>query len=140
MRPFITFKNGEYQFRADKEVIPLNTRFIADMAGLRIGWKRWGGKVVTEDRMGLLSEGFKPPTRHQLGDQDQAQWELDEKQQPRDPWQLTNELTLMGLETGDEFVFATSGKGGIGAIGELSIEKEAYVEYLDVGPISMSLP
>ena len=26
---------------------------------------------------------------------------------------------MRGLETGDEFVFATSGKGGIGAIGEL---------------------
>ncbi|MEI8397340.1 MAG: hypothetical protein WCF85_21690, partial [Rhodospirillaceae bacterium] len=34
-------------------------------------------------------------------------------------WQQTNELVLRGLETGDEFVFATSGKGGIGAIGEL---------------------
>lgn len=119
VRPFITFKNGEYLFGADKEVIPLNTRLIADMAGLRIGWKRWGGKAVTEERLGLLSEGFKMPARHQLGDQEQSLWEKDEKLQPRDPWQLTNELTLMGLETGDEFIFATSGKGGIGAVGEL---------------------
>ena len=39
--------------------------------------------------------------------------------QPRDPWQFTNELVLRGQETGDEFVFATSSKGGLGAIGEL---------------------
>ncbi len=69
--------------------------------------------------MGLLAEGFRPAARHELGDLDQSLWELDDKRQPRDPWQLTNELTLRGLETGDEFVFSTSGKGGIGAIGEL---------------------
>ena len=116
---YITFKNGEYLFGSEQEVIPEGTRFIANMPGLRIGWKRWGNKVVTDERMGLLAEGFRPPSRHELGDQDQNQWELDDKRQPRDPWQQTNELTLRGVETGDEFVFATSGKGGIGAIGEL---------------------
>ena len=116
---YITFKNGEYLFGSEQEVIPEGTRFIANMPGLRIGWKRWGNKVVTDERMGLLAEGFRPPSRHELGDHDQSQWELDDKRQPRDPWQQTNELTLRGVETGDEFVFATSGKGGIGAIGEL---------------------
>jgi len=116
---FITFKNGEYLYGADQDEIPVGSRFIANMAGLRIGWKRWSGKKVTEERMGLLAEGFRPPARHELGDFDQSLWELDDKKQPRDPWQQTNELVLRGIETGDEFVFATSGKGGIGAIGEL---------------------
>lgn len=118
-RVYITFKNGEYLFGADQEEIPEGSRFIANMPGLRIGWKRWAGKKVTDERMGLLNDGFKPPARHDLGDLDQSLWELDDKRQPRDPWQQTNELTLRGLETGDEFVFATSGRGGIGAIGEL---------------------
>lgn len=119
-RVYITFKNGEYLFGADQEEIPEGSRFIANMAGLRIGWKRWSGKKVTDERMGLLAEGHRPPARHELGDTDHDQWEIDEKtRQPRDPWQQTNELTLRGMETGDEFVFATSGKGGIGAIGEL---------------------
>ena len=116
---FITFKNGEYLYGADQDEIPVGSRFIANMAGLRIGWKHWSGKKVTEERMGLLAEGFHPPARHELGDFDQSLWELDDKRQPRDPWQQTNELVLRGLETGDEFVFATSGRGGIGAIGEL---------------------
>ncbi len=116
---YITFKNGEYLFGTDQEEIPVGTRFIANMAGLRIGWKHWADKKVTDERMGLLAEGYRPPARHELGDSDQSQWELDDKKQPRDPWQQTNELTLRGIETGDEFVFATSGRGGIGAIGEL---------------------
>ena len=36
---------------------------------------------------------------------------------PRNPWQFTNHLPLKGPETGDEFLFATSTRGGIGAIG-----------------------
>ena len=116
---YITFKNGEYLFGTEQEEIPKGTRFIANMAGLRIGWKRWDGKKVSDERMGLLAEGFRPSSRPELGDQDKSLWELDDKKQPRDPWQQTNELTLRGPETGEEFVFASSGKGGIGAIGEL---------------------
>ena len=116
---YVIFKNGEYLYGPDQDQIPCGSRFIANMAGLRIGWKRWYGKKVTDERMGLLAEGFRPPARHELGDFDQNQWELDDKKQPRDPWQSTNELTLRGIETGDEFVFATSGNGGKGAVGEL---------------------
>ena len=119
MKIYMIFKNGEYLFGADQEEIPEGTRFIANMAGLRIGWKHWSGKRVTAERMGPLAEGYRPPDRHELGDFDQSQWELDDKRQPRDPWQFTNELVLRGLETGDEFVFASSGKGGLGAVGEL---------------------
>ena len=57
---YITFKNGEYLFGADQEEIPLGTRFIANMAGLRIGWKHWSNRQVTDERMGLLAEGFRP--------------------------------------------------------------------------------
>ena len=76
---YITFKNGEYLFGADQEEIPEGSRFIANMAGLRIGWKHWSGKRVTEERMGLLAEGYRPPERHELGEFDQSKWELDDK-------------------------------------------------------------
>ncbi|MBF0562276.1 MAG: hypothetical protein HQL37_09700, partial [Alphaproteobacteria bacterium] len=104
---YVTFKNGEFLYGVDQEEIPEGTRFIANMAGLLIGWKHWSGKKVTDERMGLLAEGYQPPPRNELGDHDQSVWELDDKRQPRDPWQQTNELTLRGPETGDEFVFAT---------------------------------
>lgn len=123
-KTFVTFKNGEYLYGPDDEEIPLGTRFIANMPGLRIGWKRWHDGKVIDDRMDLLvsPEGqvFKPGARADLGDLDPALWEKDEKtKQPKDPWQFTNELTLVGPESGTEFVFATASKGGIGAVGRL---------------------
>ncbi len=119
VRTYITFKNGEYLFGVEDDVIPLGTRFVANMPGLRVGWKRWAGGRVTDDLLDLLADAVPPRRRNDLGDLDQGLWELDDKKQPRDPWQFTNELTLRGVETGDEFVFATSSKGGLGAIGEL---------------------
>ena len=74
---------------------------------------------VADDLLELLADGVPPRRRSDLGDLDQGLWELDDRKQPRDPWQFTNELVLRGLETGDEFVFATSSKGGLGAVGEL---------------------
>ena len=118
-RVFITFKNGEYLYGPDDELIPLGTRFVANMPGLRVGWKRWAANRVTDDLLELLADGVPPRRRSDLGDLDQGLWELDDRKQPRDPWQFTNELVLRGLETGDEFVFATSSKGGLGAVGEL---------------------
>ncbi len=120
VKAYITFKNGEYLFGVDDDVIPLGTRFIANMPGLRVGWKRWSAGRVTDDLLDLLADGVPPRRRSDLGDLDQGLWEIDEKtKQPRDPWLFTNELVFRGQETGDEFVFATSSKGGLGAIGEL---------------------
>ncbi len=119
VKVYITFKNGEYLYGAEDELIPLGTRFIANMPGLRVGWKRWSAGRVTDDLLELLADGVPPRRRSDLGDLDQGLWELDDRKQPRDPWQFTNELVLRGLETGDEFVFATSSKGGLGAVGEL---------------------
>ncbi len=119
-RLFLSFSKGEFLFGQDKEEVPLGTKFIANMAGLKIGWKRWGAKKVIDERMGLLSEGFRIPSRSELGDMDQSQWEREEKDGSlRDPWQLTNELTFLPVDGDEEFVFGASSKGGIGAIGQL---------------------
>lgn len=36
---YITFKNGEYLYGQDDDEIPLGTRFVANMPGLRVGWE-----------------------------------------------------------------------------------------------------
>lgn len=118
-RTYVTFKNGEYLYGQEDEEIPLGTRFVANMTGLRVGWKRWFQGRVTDELLDLLVDCKPPKKRHELGDLDQALWEKDDRGQPRDPWQFTNELALKGLATGEAFIFATSSKGGIGAIGEL---------------------
>lgn len=119
---FLTFKNGEFLAGQNADEIPLGTRLAANVAGLRIGWKRWFGGQVTDDLLVPLVEQQPMPPRNSLGDLDQQLWERDEKTKvPRDPWQITNELILVDPE-GQEYIYATASKGGIGAIGRLCKE------------------
>ena len=79
IKVYITFKNGEYLFGVEDDVIPLGTRFIANMPGLKVGWKRWSAGRVTDDLLDLLADGVPPRRRGELGDLDQGVWELDDK-------------------------------------------------------------
>jgi len=115
---FVTFKAGEFMAGQNAETIPLGTRLAANVAGLRIGWKRWFGSQVTDDMLELLIDQKPIAPRNTLGDLDPALWELDDQGQPRDPWQLTNELSFSDSE-GQIYIYATASKGGIGAIGRL---------------------
>ena len=92
------------------------------MDSLTVGWVRWENNAPTEQRMGFVVEGFQPERRNDLGDQDKDRWEVDEKGQPRDPWQFTNYLILHDAESGEVYTFATASKGGLGCVGELSKE------------------
>lgn len=119
---FLTFKNGEFMHGQDGKEIPLGTKLAANVAGLRLGWKRWFAGAVTDDFLELLIDQRPIAARNTLGDADSSLWEIDTTtKQPRDPWQLTNELTLVDNE-GETFIYATSSKGGIGAIGRLCKE------------------
>ena len=90
---FIGFKNGEYFYGQDKDEIPLGTKLIANMAGLRIGFRRWENQRPVEEVMGLLLDGFRLPARA--------------------------ELSFRGLNSEDKFVYSASSKSAIGAIGAL---------------------
>jgi hypothetical protein len=117
---FMSFSRvGEFEAGQDKEQVPFGTRVVANMPGLRVGWRRWFGKQVTDDLTELLTDGQPIARRDTLGDMDQALWERDEKGIPRDPWQVSNILELSDGET--NYIFSTSSKGGIGAIGRLCI-------------------
>ena len=75
--------------------------------------------MPTEQRMGLVVEGFQPERRSDLGDHDKDRWEVDNEGTPRDPWQFTNYLILQDGEGGEVYTFATASKGGLGAVGEV---------------------
>lgn len=122
-KEFLKFEKGEWTIGADGEEVPLGTRFVANMNGLQIGWQRWWAKKPDRDIFGLLVEGYQPPKRYELGDDDRDMWEKDERTGvPRDPWQFTNVLPLRSLDGEIDAVFSTSSRGGIGAIGQLCKE------------------
>jgi hypothetical protein len=114
---FLSFKNGEYLYGQNADELKLGTKLIANMPGLRIGWRRWFGGQVTDDLTEPLIDAPPIRSRKDLGDNDQSEWEKDDRGEPRDPWQMTNILDLSdGRET---YIYSTGSKGGIGAIGRL---------------------
>lgn len=118
----LKFSKGDYLMGEDNEEVEEGTQFIANMDELMVGWIRWEDGKPTDQIMGRVSEGYQAPKRNTLGDDDKDQWEVDEKGQPRDPWQFSNYLILKTPgESGDDhlFTFTTSSRGGLNAIGEL---------------------
>ena len=118
-RNLTKFRKGQFSFGQDETAIPIGTRLIANMPEAQAGYIRWRDGRPTDEVMVRIGDGVAPPRRNELGDDDRSLWELDERGDPKDPWQFTNYLPLIGPETGDEFLFATSSRGGINAVGAL---------------------
>lgn len=118
---FLTFKNGEFLAGQDGTELALDTKLIANMAGFRIGWRRWWDDQITDDLTELLVDQLPMKQRNELGDMDQALWKKDNNGKPFDPWQLTNILDFADQE-GEVYIYATGSKGGIGALGRLCKE------------------
>ena len=121
-RKLLKFDKGDFLAGQDAEEIPYGTRFQAQMNLIEIGWMRWeaGSPDYTQNQMGRLSEGYQPAKRSSLGDLDESLWEISgNTDKPRDPWQFTNHVPLLRHDDGEGYVFVTSSKGGLGAIGEL---------------------
>jgi hypothetical protein len=116
----LKFSKGDFFAGQQDEEIPLGTRFVAIMDSLLVGWVCWQGNAPIEQRMGLVSDAYQPERRNDLGDLDQEKWERDGENKARDPWQFSNYLILRRAKDGEIFTFATSSRGGLGAIGELA--------------------
>lgn len=129
----LKFSKGDYLAGEDNDEIPHGTRFIALMDDFLVGWIRWEDNKPTNTIMGRLAEGYQPPQRNTLGDDDKNKWEVDEtSKEPRDPWQFSNYLLLKMVdhdhkplpEEGEEnehvYTFTASSKGGISAMGVMA--------------------
>lgn len=80
------------------------------------GWIRFGEKGEQPKRiMGNLSNGFAPPPREELGDNDPAQWDIGLSGRPEDPWKTQLNLALQ-RQDGERAMFSTMSKGGINEI------------------------
>lgn len=120
-RPYLKFNKGDWLLGKDDEEIKPGARFLANVAGLEIGWIKWWDKAPADKRMGFLVEGFQPPKREELGDLNRDAWQTMKdartgEETPRDPWQFTNLLPLKAAGDAEEIVFTASSRGGLGAI------------------------
>lgn len=113
---FLSFSRvGEFEAGQDKEQIAFGTRLVANMPGLKQGWRYWRDGQVVDDLTAPL--GTPHPRRNELGDTDQAMWERDKEGKPRDPWVMTDILEMSDGET--NYIFSATSKGGRGAIQRL---------------------
>jgi hypothetical protein len=95
--PTLQFSEGKYLI--DKHEVDFNgTRLVANMPTLRIGWVRQECGYAVKEIMGLVSEGFQPPMREEIGDFDKALWETDKDGIPQDPWHRTQDLVLWDID------------------------------------------
>jgi hypothetical protein len=111
-------KHGKYKAGQEQEEIEEDTRVLAYMPGLMRGYVKWQNQQPVRHVIGLVAEGFKPPSREELGDLDKSLWaELSGK--PIDPWQYTAYLPMLD-DTGQLYTYVTASKGGLGMLSELS--------------------
>jgi hypothetical protein len=113
----LRFSKGDWLL--GNNTVPIGTTFTANPDELMAGWIKWLDNKPVEHIMVRVADGVPPKKRHELGDDDKAQWEVDKDGAPRDPWQFTNYLPLMN-DKGELFTFTTSSRGGIGAIADLA--------------------
>jgi hypothetical protein len=116
----LKFTKGDYLSGQDNDEVAADTKVIVNMESLLVGWQRWEDNKPVDSEMGPLVEGFQPPKREALGHNDKNQWETDDNDKPRDPWQFSNLVLMRSLgKNGELYTFAASSKGATGAIGRL---------------------
>jgi hypothetical protein len=116
----LRFSKGDFIYGSDDAVLPTGTKLVALMNTFSVGWQHWVAGKPADGRFGLLVDGYKPPQRNELGDDDSSSWETDANGDKRDPWVFTNRIVLVQQDDDATFTFVTSSKGGIEALGDLS--------------------
>ena len=112
----LKFVKGKYKVMDDE--VPLGTQYVAHASQLTFCWIKFVDNKVDDRRMGKAADGFVPPKREELGDNDQSEWEVVDGQM-KDPWTFQHLLPLENLESGEVVIFATSSIGGQIATQEL---------------------
>jgi len=120
----LKFSKGDWLLGEGNDQLDVGTELACNMPELMFGWICWNDNKPVSHVMGRIADGYRPPKRAELGDLDEATWEVDEvTHQPRDPWQLSNYLIMKPPGAVDDdslMTFAASSKGGRDAIIDLS--------------------
>jgi hypothetical protein len=112
-------------------------RLIALPLHAQLGWTKWDRRQPVDQVLGYYKDEYKPLAREQLGDTDEGLWDIGSNGRPKDPWALGSHLPFLDPETGELFVFSTTSRGGISAIGYLF---NAYADHLTQEPNSIKMP
>src|SRR5262249_29621632 len=111
---FIKFsKDGGYCKQAEDAQNPTGTGDAVVYDEVRGG----GRKVVEkgqqrERKMGPVFSGFVPARREELGDLDEAQWEIGLSGKPTDPWQFQVLVPMHDTKNGEMYIFGTTSVTG----------------------------
>src|SRR5215470_834124 len=69
--PLLKFSKGKY-YVGDEEVA-IGREYTGCMEGASVGWTKFVGGKVAEQKIGRISEGFVAENREALGDTDQSE-------------------------------------------------------------------
>jgi hypothetical protein len=107
---FIKFaKDGVYRKQADDAQIATGTEVAVVYEEIRVGWIKFLEKGEQPERkMGPVFSGFVPPAREELGDLDEAQWEIGLSGKPTDPWQFQVLVPMHDIKNGEMYIFGTT--------------------------------
>ena len=114
--PILKFQKGGWYLGQNNDEIPLGTQLAVNMMQAEWGWVKWKDQKPVERRMVLIASGAQPANREELGANDKELWDLDDRGDPRDPWQKMIELPVRELK-GEmrELVLSGGSRGHEGA-------------------------
>lgn len=110
----LKFADWRWTYGQEGVVLREGTRLLA--TGTAHAWVKWvNGKPAVYR---IRQPGEQLPERDELGDTNEGAWELGFDDQPKDPWQETRFVYLLG-ENAEAYTFSTSSWGGRNAVIEL---------------------
>lgn len=106
---------GDFTFGAEGDEIPHGTQLAVQMDGFARGFICWVEGDVVEEVMVKVVDG-KPPLQSDLADHGPYEKHDDGTQ---DGWSEQARVTFISLEDGETYVYKTSSKSGLRALGNL---------------------
>lgn len=108
-------------FGDDARELSNGLELVAGMLYYAHAWTKWQDSKRVDTHVTPVGSGNPAPLRHELGDTDEALWELDDRKEPRDPWQYSKTLPLVDPQSGEQYLFETGSVGGKSALGRLAL-------------------
>ncbi len=116
------FSKGDFTIgkSGEEEDVPIGSEFLVCMDLARVGFIKWTGGKPGGHALVLLADGGPRPQRRDLGDLDRDLWDIDDRGNPKDPWQQVMYLPLLSVTDGELFTLSVSGIAGMREAGALS--------------------